>query len=163
MVKNLPETIKELAKELNVSNQYIQKVIHQLPKDKQPQKTNGVFKITSRTETAIREYMKTSHHKKTTKQPNNQSSSVVRLQQKYIDKLEQQLDEKDRQKAKLQEQNKDSQKLIDQEQQLHLVDQERIKKIENPEKQGKSNYKVEKNDKQQEQPKKSFFERLFGK
>lgn len=85
------------------------------------------------------------------------------MQQKYIDKLEQQLDEKDRQIAKLQEQNKDSQKLIDQEQQLHLVDQERIKKIENPEKQGKSNYKVEKNDKQQEQPKKSFFERLFGK
>lgn len=165
-MKELSKTIKELAKELDVSNQYIQKVIHQLPKSKQPQKTNGVFKITSNVEAAIREYMATSHRKKTTKQPNNLSSSVVRLQQRYIDKLEQQLDEKDRQISKLQEQNIENQKLIDQEQQLHLADQERIKEIEQPEKQNKPTSKETREEtidnQQQDQPKKGFFKRLFG-
>lgn len=158
----MTKTIKELAKEFDVSNQYIQKVIHQLPKSKQPQKANGVFKITSNVEAAIGEYMATSHRKKTTKQPNNSSSSVVRLQQRYIDKLEQQLDEKDRQISKLQEQNIKNQKLIDQEQQLHLADQERIKEIEWPEKQNNPTSKETTDNQQKEQPKKSFFKRLFG-
>lgn len=165
-MKNLPKTIKELAKDLDVSNQYIQKVIHQLPKSKQPQKVNGVFKITSVVEADIRDYMTTSHRKKTTKQPNNLSSSVVRLQQRYIDKLEQQLDEKDKQISKLQEQNIENQKLIDQEQQLHLADQERIKEIEQPENQNKPTSKETgeetTNNQQEEQPKKGFFKRLFG-
>ena len=164
-MNELSKTIKELAKELDVSNQYIQKVIHQLPKTKQPQKTNGTFKITSNAEAAIREYMGTSHRKKTTKQPNNSSSSVVRLQQRYIDKLEQQIDEKDRQISKLQEQNIENQKLIDQEQQLHLADQERIKEIEQPEKQNKPTSKETEettDNQQEEQTKKGLFKRLFG-
>ncbi|MDT7037319.1 hypothetical protein [Lactiplantibacillus pentosus] len=49
---------------------------------------------------------------------------------------------------------------------MHLADQERIKEIEQPEKQNKSTSKETEeettNNQPEEQPKKGFFKRLFG-
>lgn len=79
--------------------------------------------------------------------------------------LKQQLETKDKQIEKLLKQNENIQKLVDQEQQLHLSDQKRIEKLEQPDKEQKTdtiqNNSVE--NRQQNQPKKGFFKRLFDK
>lgn len=79
--------------------------------------------------------------------------------------LKQQLETKDKQIEKLLKQNENIQKLVDQEQQLHLSDQKRIEKLEQPEREQKTD-SIQNNsvdNQQQNQSKKGLFKRFFGK
>ena len=64
--------------------------------------------------------------------------------------------------VQLQEKLEQSQRLVDQEQQLHLSDQKRIEKLEQPVEEDKATQDNATDNQKEEQPKKSFFKRLFG-
>ena len=166
------KTVKDLAVELKVTPQYINRVINQLPTSKKPKQVNHSYQIDDHVETAIKEFMSVRHKSTETKKQRNKSLNISLLQDKLSSQLEQeneslkqQLETKDKQIEKLLKQNENIQKLVDQEQQLHLSDQKRIEKLEQPDKEQKTdtiqNNSVE--NRQQNQPKKGFFKRLFDK
>ncbi|KRN79575.1 RepB [Ligilactobacillus acidipiscis] len=90
---------------------------------------------------------------------------VYSLQQERIADLKEQNSFYEEQIKALQKQLENSQRLVDQEQQLHLSDQKRIEKLEQPDKEQKTdtiqNNSVD--NQQQNQSKKGFFKRFFGK
>lgn len=161
------KTVQELADQLGVTRQRVQQVIQALPKEKQAKKEKGRLQITEQVEADIKAFMSKSEKSKASKQASKSNLLVYLLKENNAnlkDENEFLKDQiKDLQLKLSQEQKLVSQqhKLIDQEQQLHLADQERIKQIEQPEKQDEP--VTSNNDKQQEeQPKKGFFNRLFG-
>lgn len=169
------KTVKDLAVELKVTPQYINRVINQLPVQKKLKQVNHSYQIDETAEAAIKDFMSVRHRSKETKQQRNKSLNVSLLQEKITSQLEQenqslrqQLEIKDKQIEKLLNQNEHIQKLVDQEQQLHLADQRRIDQLEQPtnEQSGTNQHNSQttnSSDKQQEkQPKKGFFNRLFG-
>ena len=162
----MSKTIKQLADELNVSRQYIHKVIRLLPSNSQPKKVDNKYIVDTKSEKQIKKYMETRHSTKSTRKPRKQVDTVEGLQQDRIEDLKEQNNFYRDQIKELQKRLENSQKLIDQEQQLHLSDQKRIEKLEQPEKQNNPTSKEteeETTDNQpEEQPKKSFFKRLFS-
>ena len=169
------KTVKDLAVELKVTPQYINRVINQLPAAKKPKQVNHSYQVDETAETAIKGFMSVRHKAKETKQQRNKGLNVSLLQEKITSQLEQenqslrqQIETKDKQIEKLLSQNEHIQKLVDQEQQLHLADQKRIDQLEQPENEQsgtnqQDNQVTNNSNKQQEEhPKKGFFNRLFG-
>ncbi|MBU7449261.1 hypothetical protein LL936_10995 [Levilactobacillus brevis] len=169
------KTVKDLAADLKVTPQYINRVINQLPISKKPKQVNHSYQISEAAEAAIKDFMSIRHKEKETKQQRNKSLNVSLLQEKISSQLEQenqslrqQLETKDKQIEKLLNQNEHIQKLVDQEQQLHLSDQKRIDQLEQPENEQSStnqhNSQVmnSSDNEQEEQPKQGFFKHLFG-
>lgn len=168
----LMKTVQELADELGVTRQRVQQVLQVLPKEKQAKKEKGRLQITEQVEADIKTFMSRKDTAKANKQASKSDLLANLLKENNANLkdenefLKEQI--KDLQHKLSQEQNLVSQqhKLIDQEQQLHLADQKRIKEIVEPEMQNNStskNMQEPTSDKKEEQPKKMFFERLFGK
>lgn len=165
------KTIKELADEFGVSKQAIRK---QLTDDF---RGNYVKTVTSNGVdfllVADEGYLLLKQHFKVGNRGGNTRGNVAGNQVTSNEFLQNQIEIKDKQLSAKDEEIKHlhsllehSQSLIDQEQQLHLADQERIKEIEQPEKQNNPTSKEteeETTDNHQEkQPKKGFFKRLFS-
>lgn len=55
------KTVKDLAVELKVTPQYINRVINQLPTSKKPKQVNHSYQIDDHVETAIKEFMSVRH------------------------------------------------------------------------------------------------------
>ena len=162
----MSKTIKQLADELNVSRQYIHKVINLLPKNRQPKKVNNRYTVDTNAERNIKDYMKVDHTSSSTRKQSKHVDEVYGLQEKRITDLKEQNAFYKEQIHELQKRLENSQKLIDQEQQLHLTDQKRIERIEQPEEeQGdeQNNPANEQGQHNNQQPKKGLFKRLFGK
>lgn len=161
----MTKTVKNLADELKVSRQYIHKVINLLPEDCQPTKIDNKYIITDEVEKNIKGYMKKDHTSSSTRKPRKLDDKVYSLQQERIADLKEQNSFYEGQIKALQKQLENSQRLVDQEQQLHLSDQKRIEKLEQPDKEQKTdtiqNNSVD--NQQQNQSKKGFFKRFFGK
>ena len=168
----LMKTVQELADQLGVTRQRVQQVIQALPKEKQAKKEKGRLQITEQVEADIKAFMRKGETAKANKQASKFNLLVNLLKENNANLkdenefLKGQI--KDLQLKLSQEQKLVSQqhKLIDQEQQLHLADQERIKEIEQPEKQNnpasKETREETTDNQQEEQPKKGFFKRLFS-
>lgn len=161
----MTKTVKNLADELKVSRQYIHKVINLLPEDCQPTKIDNKYTITDEVEKNIKGYMKKDHTSSSTRKPRKLDDKIYSLQQERIADLKEQNSFYEEQIKALQKQLENSQRLVDQEQQLHLSDQKRIEKLEQPDKEQKTdtiqNNSVD--NQQQNQSKKGFFKRFFGK
>lgn len=161
----MTKTVKNLADELKVSRQYIHKVINLLPEDCQPTKIDNKYIITDEVEKNIKGYMKKDHTSSSTRKPRKLDDKIYSLQQERIADLKEQNSFYEEQIKALQKQLENSQRLVDQEQQLHLSDQKRIEKLEQPDKEQKTdtiqNNSVD--NQQQNQSKKEFFKRFFGK
>ncbi|GAW65145.1 hypothetical protein Lacidipiscis_02375 [Ligilactobacillus acidipiscis] len=161
----MTKTVKNLADELKVSRQYIHKVINLLPEDCQPTKIDNKYIITDEVEKNIKGYMKKDHTSSSTRKPRKLDDKIYSLQQERIADLKEQNSFYEEQIKALQKQLENSQRLVDQEQQLHLSDQKRIEKLEQPDKEQKTdtiqNNSVD--NQQQNQSKKGFFKRFFGK
>lgn len=161
----MTKTVKNLADELKVSRQYIHKVINLLPEDCQPTKIDNKYIITDEVEKNIKGYMKKDHTSSSTRKPRKLDDKVYSLQQERIADLKEQNSFYEEQIKALQKQLENSQRLVDQEQQLHLSDQKRIEKLEQSDKEQKTdtiqNNSVD--NQQQNQSKKGFFKHLFGK
>jgi|SRR5699024_6098774 len=164
----MTKTVKILAEELNVTPQYIQKIIKSLPETNKPTLEKHKYIIDKKAEKLIIKKMSGSQKQQTNQHKANQKDELVSSLKDQISYLKQQIDIKDNQINELQKQNFQSQKLVDQEQQLHLTDQKRIDQLEQP----KSEQSTEihddhttnggDNQQQEEQQRKGFFERLFG-
>lgn len=168
------KTVQELADQLGVTRQRVQQVIQALPKEKQAKKEKGRLQITEQVEADIKTFMSKSEKPKESKQASKSNLLVNLLKENNAnlkDENEFLKDQiKDLQLKLSQEQKLVSQqhKLIDQEQQLHLADQKRIDRLEQPKNEQygthqQDNQATNNSDNYQEdQPKKSFFKRLFG-
>lgn len=140
------KTITELAKELGVSRQAIYKRVNQLPTTLSPKKIDGVYKLNV---DAIR------FIKKSVNQIDNKSDNLV---VKEVDRLSQQIQDLKDDKIQLNEQLKvkdkqleTMQKLVDQQQQLLLKEQQ------------KNQLFLEEVKSESESENKGFFSRLFNK
>lgn len=155
------KTVQELANELGFSRQYVQKIIQQLPATKQPKLISGKYQLSERSEAEIRKALKDKITKKATSK-SKKNSSKLQLQSQYTKHLEQEINFLQKEVQQLQEKLEQSQRLVDQEQQLHLSDQKRIEKLEQPVEEDKATQDNATDNQKEEQPKKSFFKRLFG-
>ncbi|MCT3582519.1 helix-turn-helix domain-containing protein [Levilactobacillus brevis] len=127
----MTKTVKELADELNVSRQYVQKVISKLPATKKPKKVQHSYQIDNRVEAYIRDFMGISDDIEATGDNQNCTSDSNSDSNKYENALLSQIDN-----LKLQVKQKDfqlenMQKLLDQSQQLQLMAENKIKQLEN--------------------------------
>ena len=155
------KTVQELADELGFSRQYVQKIIQHLPATKQPRIISGKYQLSERSEADIRRVLKDKTTKKATGKT-KKDSGKLQLQSQYTKHLEQEIDFLQKEVQQLQEKLEQSQRLVDQEQQLHLSDQKRIEKLEQPVEENKATQDNATDNQQEEQPKKGFFNRLFG-
>lgn len=101
----MTETIKEIADELGVSRQYIQKIISKLPATKKPTKVQHIYSIDK------------------SKATNELSTKYEKSLLENIAKLRSQVEKKDTQLDSMQ-------KLLDQPQQLQLIAENKIKQLE---------------------------------
>lgn len=113
----MEKTVKEIADELNVSKQKIMYHIKKLDEKKYQKKDNTIYINQS----GIEEIYQKLKYKKTSSKKTPKSDSLVA--KKYIDILEQQLIQKDKQLE-------ENQKLLDQQQKLQLQSNQRIEKLE---------------------------------
>ncbi len=128
----MSKTVKELANDLGVTRQYIQKIISQLPETKKPIKQQHKYLIDSRSESAILGFIKgnDNHEANRATEYDNKETNV--LSNKYeesllnrINDLKRQVDSKDMQLSQMQ-------KLVDQSQQLQLMAEKKIAALEAP-------------------------------
>lgn len=162
-------SIKELSEELGISRQAVYKRINQLPKNSQPKKIDGVYKLTAPIIDLIRNIEEVS-----TEETTNDNHVVVIMETRINElkevqkKLYEQLDQKDKQLDQFQT-------LLDQQQRLTLQTNKQIEQL-----QLESTKDIEANTSQKDhyvsnsaieekidihpsQIKKSFFSRLFNK
>ncbi|KRN80928.1 replication protein B [Ligilactobacillus acidipiscis] len=163
------KTVQELADELGVTRQRVQQVLQALPKEKQAKKEKGRLQITEQVETDIKTFMSKKDAIKASKQTSKsdllanllkENNATLKDENEF---LKEQI--KDLQHKLSQEQNLVGQqhKLLDQEQQLHLADQKQITQLKKSETDNQNTKTQTDNHQQDEQSKKGFFERLFGK
>lgn len=151
----MAKTVTELASELGYTRQYIQKIITQLPANKKPKKVGNKYKISLQNEAVIKDVIAKAKTKTRTEKTTILHNELS-AKDSYIHHLEQE-------NSYLQQQLERSQQLLDHEQQLHLADQKRITQLEEPETDSQSTKTQTDKQQQEEQPKKGFFKRLFGK
>ena len=151
----MAKTVTELASELGYTRQYIQKIIKQLPANKKPKKVGNKYKISLQNEAVIKNVIAKSKTKTQTEKTTILHNELS-AKDSYIHHLEQE-------NSYLQQQLERSQQLLDHEQQLHLVDQKRITQLEKPDTNNQNTKTQADTQQQDDQPKKGFFERLFGK
>lgn len=170
----MSKTVRELADELGVSKQRIQQVVGKLPTSGKPQKQRGRYVIDARSERDIRALI-----------GNGKPSGKQQLCSKFTDKGKQVPDKlflemKDRIKNQTEEikqknmQLEKMQKLLDQSQQLQLMAEQKLKRLEKPQNGPKSeseakddqinNHAPEAPVKAESTPEQSpsFWQRLFG-
>lgn len=126
----MTKTVKELADELRVSRQYVQKIISKLPATKKPTKVQHSYSIDNQSEAYIKAFMNKSDNHSDNKQATVLEKTTNELSLKYeklllsnVSNLKDQLKSKDEQIERLQ-------KLLDQSQQLQLMAENEIKKLE---------------------------------
>ncbi len=132
------KTVKEVADELGVSRQYVQKIISKLPATKKPKKVQHNYQIDNQSEAYIKDFMgKGDNFDATNDNPGSNFSSIN--SSKYenallaqIDSLKGQIEQKDSQLENMQ-------KLLDQSQRLQLDVQNKLKKLENDTVQSREN------------------------
>lgn len=170
----MSKTVRELADELGVSKQRIQQVVGKLPTSGKPQKQRGRYVIDARSERDIRALI-----------GNGKPSGKQQLGSKFADKGKRVPDKlflemKDRIKNQTEEikqknmQLEKMQKLLDQSQQLQLMAENKLKKLEAPQNAPESGSEPAndqthervpeapvKAESSQDQPP-SFWQRLFG-
>jgi len=118
------KTVKELADELGVSKQRIQQIIAKLPTNKTPNKDGNKFVLNKKDIYNI----KVSMGLKVDKISTNQTTNRVVDYDIYMDVLNS-LENKDEQINNLIESQKQTQKLLDQQQQLSLQDKQLITEL----------------------------------
>lgn len=119
-------TVKETASELGISEQYVRKLIKNLPASAQPTKLKGAWSVNEQALKALSNALSsirtssanTKKDSSKTIESKDETSSV----DKALDVLQEQLQEKDRQIAELH-------KALDQEQQLHLASKQENAKL----------------------------------
>lgn len=123
-------TVKETASELGISEQYVRKLIKNLPASAQPTKLKGAWSVNEQALKALSNALSsirtssapgsanTKKDSSKTRESKDETSSV----DKALDVLQEQLQEKDRQIAELH-------KALDQEQQLHLASKQENAKL----------------------------------
>lgn len=125
----MSKTVKELADDLGVSRQYIQKVISNLPATKKPTKLQHRYIIDNQAEAYIKALILKTDNKETNKATNSSSMANQKYEvalKEQIRLLKAQLDKKDDQLEKMQ-------KLLDQSQQLQLMTEQKLKLLATPE------------------------------
>lgn len=128
----MSKTVKELADNLGVTRQYIQKIISQLPETKKPTKQRHKYLIDARSESVILSFIKNNDNYKSKKATASDNKETNDLSDKYeksllnrINDLKKQVDSKDMQLSQMQ-------KLVDQSQQLQLMAEKKIASLEAP-------------------------------
>lgn len=127
----MTKTVKELADELGVSRQYVQKIISKLPATKKPKKVQHSYKIDNQIESYIKDIMGKTDNLKATYDNSNDNLDSNGKESKYekallseIESLRGQIKQKDLHLDNMQ-------KLLDQSQQLQLMAENKIKQLEN--------------------------------
>lgn len=179
----MSKSAKQIADELNVSRQRVQQIIRQLPASKRPQKASGRYEINAISENAIKSLFYGNPVNRSKEQGN--ASSVKQRQEDatksesrseiidpsaMISVLKGQLKASTSQLSAKDEQIKELHKLIDQSQQLQLMAENKLKKLEFPQDEPESDSE-QTNEREPEAPGKaesspeqppSFWQRLFG-
>ena len=127
----MTKTVKELADELGVSRQYVQKIISKLPATKKPKKVQHSYRIDNREESYIKDFMGKIDNSKATYDNSSYQFGSSQETNKYekallseIESLRGQIKQKDLHLNNMQ-------KLLDQSQQLQLMAENKIKQLEN--------------------------------
>lgn len=124
------KTVKEVADELGVSRQYVQKIISKLPATKKPKKVKHSYQIDNQSEAYIKAFMKKSDNfEATNDNPKSNFSSSINSS-KYENSLLAQIDSLKGQVEQKDNQLENMQKLLDQSQQLQLMAENKIKQLE---------------------------------
>ena len=183
----MSKSAKQIADELNVSRQRVQQIIRQLPASKRPQKASGRYEINAISENAIKSLFYGNPVNRSKEQGN--ASSVKQRQEDatksesrseiidpsaMISVLKGQLKASTSQLSAKDEQIKELHKLLDQSQQLQLMAENKLKKLEAPQNDPESGSDLAndqtherapeapvKAESSPEQPP-SFWQRLFG-
>lgn len=140
----MEKTIKEFSEEIDFSKQRIQQIIDKLPTNRRPKKSGNKYVLS---EEIQREIKISLGIESTNSSPNNQQIEVG-----VFELLKQQLEEKDRQIKNLQDTLNEQQTLLSQQQQLQLMEQQKMHLLLDEAKQ--ESEKTEN---------KNFFSRLFSK
>lgn len=162
-------SVKDLSEELGISRQAVYKRINQLPKSSQPEKIDGVYKLTASIIDLIRNFDDVS-----TEETTYDNQMVIIMETRINElkevqkKLYEQLDQKDKHLHQFQT-------LLDQQQRLTLqtnkqMEQLQLESTKNiEEKTSQKDHDIledateEKTDKEISKVKKGFFQRLFNK
>jgi len=155
----MSKTVKEIADELGVSRQYIQKIISELPATKKPTKVKHSYSIDNEIELYIKGIVGKTDNQIDNSKTTEADKATEELSKKYeqsllesITNLRKQIDQRDKQLC-------DMQKLLDQSQQLQLMAENKIKQLENKDNKSDS----EDADKKKTEPnKKGFWNNLFS-
>jgi len=155
----MSKTVKEIADELGVSRQYIQKIISELPATKKPTKVKHSYSIDNEIELYIKGIVGKTDNQIDNSKTTDADKATEELSKKYeqsllesITNLRKQIDQRDKQLC-------DMQKLLDQSQQLQLMAENKIKQLENKDDKSDS----EDADKKKTEPnKKGFWNNLFS-
>jgi len=155
----MSKTVKEIADELGVSRQYIQKIISELPATKKPTKVKHSYSIDNEIELYIKGIVGKTDNQIDNSKTTDADKATEELSKKYeqsllesITNLRKQIDQRDKQLC-------DMQKLLDQSQQLQLMAENKIKQLEN------KNNKSDTEDLSKEKPKpdkKRFWKNFFS-
>ncbi|MGB6268073.1 MAG: hypothetical protein WBF67_03605 [Olleya sp.] len=140
----MEKTIKEFSEEIDFSKQRIQQIIDKLPTNRRPKKSGNKYVLSEEIQREIKILLGI---ESTNSSPNNQQIEVG-----VFELLKQQLEEKDRQIKNLQDTLNEQQTLLSQQQQLQLMEQQKMHLLLDEAKQ-----ESEKTDN------KNFFSRLFNK
>lgn len=127
----MAKTVKELADELGVSRQYVQKIISKLPETKKPTKVQHSYQIDNQVELDIKELMGKNDNYKATNDNQSNNLGSTQISNKYEHALLAQIDNLKAQSKQKDFQLENMQKLLDQSQQLQLMAENKIKQLEN--------------------------------
>jgi len=155
----MSKTVKEIADELGVSRQYIQKIISELPATKKPTKVKHSYSIDNEIELYIKGIVGKTDNQIDNSKTTEADKATEELSKKYeqsllesITNLRKQIDQRDKQLC-------DMQKLLDQSQQLQLMAENKIKQLENKDNKSDSE---DADKKKTELNKKGFWKNLFS-
>jgi len=145
----MSKTVKELADELGVTRQYIQKIISELPATKKPIKQQHRYIIDDQAESLIKAKFNNNSDNKETNKATKETNKVVNVNNRTIKALIDQLNSKDNEISRLHDSMDQLTKLLDQSQRLQLMAENKIEKLEQPK---ATNTTPRKEPKKQDQP-----------
>lgn len=125
----MTKTVKELADELGVSRQYVQKIISKLPATKKPTKVQHSYRIDNQIEHDIKAFMGKSDNLKASNDNQDDNLGSTPISNKYEQALLAQIDHLKVQTKQKDVQLENMQKLLDQSQQLQLMAENKIKQL----------------------------------
>jgi len=156
----MTKTVKELADELGVSRQYIQKIISKLPATKKPTKVQHSYSIDNQFEAYIKGIINKSDNQSDNSKATVAAKATNELSIKYEKSLLENIADLRSQVEKKDIQLHTMQKLLDQSQQLQLMAENKIKQLEN--KDNKSDDEEVEKEKPESTIKHGFWSRWFS-